>query len=85
VNWMCGPMHEVVKQHIPKYTGHVPGVKSENLFSKSYAKQTANAIGKHHTKGFDVPAKERFVSLNAGEFGHKNNRRIIENPQIKTK
>lgn len=44
-NWIAGPTHEVCKQHVPGYTGHVPGIVSENLFSKSYAKCTSAAIG----------------------------------------
>ena len=54
-NWIAGPTHEVCMQHIPGYTGHVPGVISENIFSKSYAKCTSAAIGKRHPRGHDVP------------------------------
>lgn len=39
-NWIAGPTHELCLQHIPGYKGHVPGVVSENLFCKSYAKCT---------------------------------------------
>jgi hypothetical protein len=61
-NWVAGPNHEVVKQHVPGYTGHVPGVFSENLFAKSYARCTSTAIGKQHPKGYDVTPKVRYMS-----------------------
>ena len=62
VNWINGPNHEVCRQHVPGYTGHVPGIHSENIFSKSYAKCTATAIGKRCNKGFDVTTKLRYLS-----------------------
>ena len=35
-NWCCGPNHMIRKQQVPGYTGHIKGLVSENLFSKSY-------------------------------------------------
>ena len=61
-NWISGPTHEVCLQHVPGYLGHVPGIKAENIFSKSYAKCTAAAIGKRHPVGHDVPPKIRYLS-----------------------
>ena len=77
-NWIAGPTHEVQDQHIPGYTGHVPGVVCENLFSKSYARCTASAISGN------LP-KNRFKSVNQKEFSPKNFRRIIEKPNISSK
>lgn len=45
-NWIGGPNHELQPQHIPGYTGHVSGIKSENMFSKSFARSTAMATTK---------------------------------------
>ena len=25
-NWIAGPTHQVLYQHVPGYTGHVPGI-----------------------------------------------------------
>lgn len=75
-NWVGGPTHEVCKQHVPGYTGHVPGVLSENIYSKSYAKCTASAIGNRHPRGHDVPPKVRYTSQNRAEYNPKNFRRF---------
>ena len=37
-NWIAGPTHEMCQQHVPGYDGHIPGLISENLFAKSFAK-----------------------------------------------
>lgn len=61
-NWISGPTHEMCQQHIPGYDGHVPGLISENLYSKSYAKCSQVAIGRRQPKGHDVSSKIRFMS-----------------------
>ena len=75
-NWVAGPTHEVCKQHVPGYTGHVPGVISENIFSKSYAKCTSTAIGNRHPKGHDVQPRIRYQSITTTEYNPKNFRRF---------
>ncbi len=82
-------------QHVPGYTGHVPGVLSENIFSKSYARCTATAISKKHPKGYDVTPKVRYLSQSRQEFHANNNRRfgkikkciimvfVVDNPLLK--
>lgn len=82
---MAGPNHKVCQQHVPGYTGHVPGIKSENLFAKTYAKNTVNAIGFQHPKGHDVPVKVRYTSMTKTEYKPKNFRRFIEQPAIQPK
>ena len=67
-NWISGPCHNVRKQYIPGYTGHVKGMISENIFSKSYARCTATAIGKKHPIGHDVQSRTRFHSQQRQEF-----------------
>jgi hypothetical protein len=75
-NWISGPTHEMCQQHIPGYDGHVPGLISENLYSKSYAKCTQAAIGRRMPRGHDVEPKVRFSSTQRNEFTEKNHRRI---------
>jgi hypothetical protein len=75
-NWISGPTHNIVRQHVPGYTGHVPGIISESIISKSYAKCTATAIGKRHPKGFDVVPKVRYLSQHKLEYNPKAFRRI---------
>jgi hypothetical protein len=31
--WINGPQHNIREQRIPGYTGFIPGIKSENVFS----------------------------------------------------
>ncbi len=58
------------------YTGHIPGIVAENLFSKSYGKTSAKALKGTHGKGADVPPPKRYKSMATKEFGEKNFRRI---------
>jgi len=43
---------------MPGYTGFIPGVKAENVFSTTYSENTAKSFEKHISKGvatnFDV-------------------------------
>ncbi len=50
-NWIGGPTHEQTLQHVPGYKGHIPGLISENVHSKSFAKCTQMTIGKRHPIG----------------------------------
>lgn len=61
---------------MPGYTGHVAGIISENIFSKSYARCSATAISKSHPKGHDVQPKVRYMSQNKQEYNPKNFRRF---------
>lgn len=75
-NWLGGPDANVKAQHVPGYAGYVPQIKSENLFGKSFAKCTGAAINAEYSKGISPPAKERFATSNAKEFGKDNFRRL---------
>lgn len=77
-------------QHVPGYTGHIPGIVAENLFSKSYGKTSTKALKGTHVKGADVPPQKRYKSMATKEFGEKNFRRmgkdlmkIVDNPEVK--
>ena len=84
VNWISGPNHEIRYQHVPGYTGHVPGIKSENLYAKSYARTTATA---NSNKRFNpnygkVTNKNRFLTNHDKEFSPNNFRRYLDTPQL---
>ena len=64
------------KQQVPGYTGHIKGLISENLYSKSYGNSTALAHGKKHPIGHEIIPKQRFTSQNTAEYGNKNFRRF---------
>lgn len=84
-NWISGPTHEIKTQHVPGYTGHVKGLVSENLFSKSYAKVSANAISRRHPIGHEGTAKSRFSSMQRSEYTPQNFRRFVESKETKPK
>ena len=54
LNWQCGPNHMIRNQEVPGYTGHIKGLVSENLFSKSFGNSTAQAYGKKHPVGNEL-------------------------------
>lgn len=68
-------------QHIPGYKGYIPGVKSENIFGKSYARSTSTAINKEYIAGSALPVVERFKTTVQSEFNKENFRRIMNHSQ----
>ena len=63
--WLNGPKHNIRNQCIPGYTGFISGVKSENLFSRSYADNTAKSFkGGKITRGADFSPEKRFITMN---------------------
>jgi len=75
-NWIGGPTNNLKAQHVPGYSGYVPNVKSENLFGKSFARMTGNAINKEYNPGVALPEKERFRTSSIAEFNKVNFRRL---------
>ncbi len=75
-NWIGGPTHNVKAQHVPGYQGYIPGLKAENLYGKSFARTTSQAINKEHTIGVEIPVNERFKTTNGSEINKQNFRRI---------
>lgn len=61
--WMGGPQHEIRNQCIPGYTGFIPGVQAENVFSKSYAKNTNKSFNEKITRGHDLSPQKRFQTI----------------------
>lgn len=76
--WIGGHQHEMCQQHIPGYDGHVPGLISENVHAKSFAKCTQATIGQRMPKGHEVAPKIRFMSTQRSEYTDKNHRRICK-------
>ena len=48
------------RAHIPNYCGFIPGVRSENLYGKTYGKVTEISATSAYNKGIDVPRTEKF-------------------------
>jgi len=44
--WIGGHSQDLKPQHIPNYAGHVPGIMSENLYSKTFGEMSAVAINR---------------------------------------
>lgn len=51
--WINGPQHNIREQRIPGYTGFIPGIRSENVFSQTYTKNTAKSMANRITRGAD--------------------------------
>jgi len=63
------PPHTPVEgHHIPGYSGHVPGVYAENLYSKTYGKTTLKAVTGEYAKGCVQQADEQYKTNNQVHF-----------------
>jgi hypothetical protein len=54
VTWIGGTTHELQKQHIPGYAGHVKGLFAENVYGKNFARVTAECLNERNSKGIDI-------------------------------
>ncbi|CAD8062571.1 unnamed protein product [Paramecium sonneborni] len=50
------------RNHIPNYAGFVPGIRSENLFGKTFGKITLLSSTRQHHQGSNLPADLRYTS-----------------------
>ena len=75
-NWIGGPNSNVKAQHVPGYAGYIPQVSSENLYGKSFAKTTGQAINNEYTKGVSHPPKDKYVTQNNAEYSKDNFRTL---------
>lgn len=66
---------------MPGYTGFVPGIQAENVFSISYAKATGKSYANRIVRGTDHPPDKRYASLTQSKYNEKNFRRILERPE----
>ena len=85
VTWVNGPKHEIRNQCIPGYTGFISGVKSENVYGKSYSNSTAKSFKNVITRGGNLHDQKRFQSSNRKAFNQKRNVRLLESPQSGSK
>ena len=83
--WLNGPKHNIRNQCVPGYTGFISGVKSENLFSKSYADNTAKSFKEKITRGSDFSPEKRFMSMNQKKYNDKHFRRVQLSPDNSSK
>lgn len=54
-----GPL---IDSHIPGYVGYIPGVKSENLYAKTYGKITENCSKQNFPRGIELPPEIKYKS-----------------------
>ena len=73
-----GPTDSLKAQHIPGYAGFVPQIQSENLYGKSFAKTTGQAINGDFHKGAAQPPAEQYKTENQTEYQKKNFRNLQE-------
>lgn len=87
--WINGPTHEIRNQALPGYTGFIPGVKSENVFSTTYSSNTAKSFENQIVKGqpnFDVnKPNDRFRTTQNEIYSPRSNRRIVENQEFNSR
>ena len=83
--WLNGPKHNIRNQCVPGYTGFISGVKSENLFAKSYADNTAKSFKEKITRGADLAPEKRFVSMSQKKYNDKHFRRVQQSPDNTSK
>ena len=84
-SWINGPTHEIRNQCLPGYTGFIPGVKAENVFSTTYSTNTANSFANNIARGVESSPDERFKTVCADKFSPYSNRRIIDNKDFASK
>ena len=85
LSWIGGPKHEIRDQRIPGYTGFIPGVQAENLFSKSYSRCAAKSLNGTIMRGADLSPDRKYVSQTMKEYSPVNFRRIVERPELASK
>lgn len=81
-NWISGPTHNMRRQQVPGYTGHVRGMVNKDSMSKSYARVTATLFAKQHPIVVDKTPKGRFSSTQRDEFRNSNNRRFVNDKEM---
>lgn len=64
--WMGGPTHELQRQHIPGYMGHVHSLFAENVHGKNFARVTSECLNQRATVGIEVPKVQCSSCRNSG-------------------
>ena len=71
-----------LSKHIPGYGGYIPNVKSENKYSESYGKVTAQSINKTIPKGMDLPPYLRYTSCMRENYVNQRNVKIMSTAEL---
>ena len=82
VSWINGPTHEIQDQCVPGYTGFIPGVKAENVFSTTYANNCNKSFREVIPRGHDPKGSQRYNTVSNEKFSPRSFRRIIENKDM---
>ena len=67
---------------MPGYTGFIPGVKAENVFSTTYANNTNNSFREKIPRGHDPQGAQRYGTVTNEKFSPRSFRRIVENKDM---
>jgi hypothetical protein len=65
------------------YGGYVPGVKSENLYGKTYGKTSFSSAANDFNRGIDLPVNAKFATTTAetmldhAQGNHKTTAQIV--------
>ncbi len=78
-SWINGPTHEIRNQCLPGYTGFIPGVKAENVFSHTYAHTTNSSFNGGIVRGANPQGAHRYSTVTGEKFSPCSFRRIVEN------
>lgn len=77
VSWINGPTHEIRNQCLPGYTGFIPGVKAENVFSHTYSHATNASFDSKIPRGYNEQSM-RYTTVTTEKFSPASFRRIQE-------
>lgn len=61
-----------IDSHVPGYVGYIPGVKSENLYAKTYGKITENCSKGNFNRGIEVPTEVKYKSTTKETYVNPN-------------
>lgn len=67
---------------MPGYTGFIPGVKAENVFSKTYAHSTNASFAGVIVRGANPQGTNRYSTVTGENFSPDRFRRIVENKDM---
>jgi hypothetical protein len=71
---------------MPGYTGFISGIKSENVFATTYAKNTSKSFENEIPRGFKCSnPNERYKTLASSKHDKSANRRILEDQRFSPK
>ena len=84
-SWINGPTHKLKNQCLPGYQGFIPGIKCENVFSTTFAKNSASSFENKIERRYPGSNEERFKTMQKDKFNFSANRRINQDPKFAPK